>query len=175
MTQFALWAGLFAVVGSTIDDAAIYPLLAAVLSRGMVLELFKGHFLLSLCAAAAQLNLWLFMFNLFVPEYPLDGGRILADLLLMAGITAELAAKIVVGIASLIAVAMIGYGFAVKHVLIAVVGVYVLKKVWWLVVAIRPDTVEDHPLFCYEDPAASAEGVSQAFLPENVYTGARAV
>ena len=50
-----------------------------------------------------------------------------------------------------------------------------LKKVWWLVVAIRADTVEDHPLFCYEDKAATPEGVSQAFLPENVYSLAREV
>ena len=53
--------------------------------------------------------------------YPLDGGRIFADLLLMAGVAADLAAKIVAGVAMTIGTGIIIYGFATEHLLAALV------------------------------------------------------
>lgn len=43
-----------------------------------------------------QMNISLFAFNLLVPAYPLDGGRILANGLLAAGVEQYLAAKVTV-------------------------------------------------------------------------------
>jgi hypothetical protein len=45
------------------------------------------------------MNLGLFCFNLFVPAYPLDGGRLLADGLLLAGLPAAKAAWVTVSLA----------------------------------------------------------------------------
>ena len=56
MMQFAFWAGLFFVVGSTVDDRAMYPVLATAVSHGLGLQLYKGHFLLSIFAAAAKVG-----------------------------------------------------------------------------------------------------------------------
>jgi Zn-dependent protease len=38
---------------------------------------------LSLCKGAIQLQIALFCFNLFLPAFPLDGGRIFANMLLI--------------------------------------------------------------------------------------------
>ena len=54
--QFAFWAGSFFVVGSTVDEGVTYPVLAAAVSHGLALQLYDGHFFLSLCAAAAKVS-----------------------------------------------------------------------------------------------------------------------
>jgi len=43
------------------------------------------------------------------------------------------------------------------------VGAWMLWSTWPLVIAIREDRVQDHPLFSYDD----AEGASQALFPKN--------
>jgi hypothetical protein len=43
-----------------------------------------------------------------------------------------------------------------------------LWSTWSLVVAIRTDTVHEHPLFSYED----ADGANQALFPKNQYSAA---
>ena len=49
-------------------------------------------------------------FNLFLPAYPLDGGRILADMLLLAGLQPDLAAKITVAAAAVIGTGIVVWG-----------------------------------------------------------------
>ena len=49
-------------------------------------------------------------FNLFLPAYPLDGGRILADVLLLMGLQPDLAAKITVAAAAVIGTGIVVWG-----------------------------------------------------------------
>ena len=65
----------------------------------------------------AQLNLWLMAFNLCLPAYPLDGGRIFADLLLLCGVPVRTAAIITVALAVAIAAGLIAWGIVKVAVL----------------------------------------------------------
>jgi len=63
-----------------------------------------------LAAQALYLNIMLFCFNLFIPAYPLDGGRVYAAcLILYAKLKPEIAAKVTVLTAFLIAGGMVIY------------------------------------------------------------------
>lgn len=65
------------------------------------------------------------MFNLFVPAYPLDGGRILANLLLMAGASLRTAAIVTVAVALPLGAGLLVLGiyfFQMVTILVGIVG-----------------------------------------------------
>lgn len=57
-----------------------------------------------------QLNLGLLAFNLLLPAFPLDGGRIFADLLLMAGVAPRTAAQVTAVLATLLGLGVVALG-----------------------------------------------------------------
>ena len=61
-------------------------------------------------ACLLQLNLYLMAFNLLLPAYPLDGGRIFADAMVLCRVPVRVAAYITAGLAVAIAVALIAWG-----------------------------------------------------------------
>ena len=87
--------------------------------------------LLSLCQISSvplQLNLFLMAFNLLLPAYPLDGGRILADLLLLCHMSEALAAKVVMVLAVVGAIGIAVWGWLSASILtIAVSPVMLLR------------------------------------------------
>jgi Zn-dependent protease len=64
-----------------------------------------------------QLNIWLMAFNLLLPAYPLDGGRILVDLLLMCRVPVRPAAIVTVALAIIVAVLIMVWGFVKTAIL----------------------------------------------------------
>eukprot|EP00775_Hariotina_reticulata_P003588 gene3588-3854_t len=65
---------------------------------------------IAICVGAVVLNITVFAFNLLVPAYPLDGGRILVDSLLTCGVADTTACKITIAVAAPIAVGIIVLG-----------------------------------------------------------------
>lgn len=100
-----------------------------------------------------MLHISLFVFNLFLPCYPLDGGRILADSLLMARFGAEKAAKTVVAVSIPIAILLFIIGVLLftngnaMAVLTICVSLWLGSQIRTLWQMVHDETVERHPLF----------------------------
>lgn len=70
-----------------------------------------------------QLNIWLMAFNLLLPAYPLDGGRILVDLLLLCRVPVKPAAFVTVALAVCVAVLLLVWGFVRTAILTIAVSI----------------------------------------------------
>ena len=106
-----------------------------------------------------QVNIALFAFNL-LPAYPLDGGRVLADALLLGGVGREPAARItaVAAFALGMAVALLG-AWQLNWVTIAV-ALWMLRSTWQLWQVIQAGAVASHPLFSFDGAAGASAGGS---------------
>eukprot|EP00884_Botryococcus_braunii_P021231 jgi/Botrbrau1/7792/Bobra.0159s0220.1 len=117
---------------------------------------------IALCAGACQLNIGLFFFNVLLPAYPLDGGRIFADLLLICGVDPVVAAKITVSVAFIVTILIILYGLYRQMLLTVAVGLFMLFPTFTLLGAIRAGTVRLHPMFNFAGPGPTAP---PSFIP----------
>ncbi|EIE24679.1 hypothetical protein COCSUDRAFT_65471 [Coccomyxa subellipsoidea C-169] len=126
----------------------------------------RQHFWLALCAGASQLNLYIMAFNLLLPAYPLDGGRIFADLLLLCGVNARTTAIITVVLAVAIAGALIAWGIVEVAILTIAVGIWMLYTSAELGLAIKNGTVTQHPMFCYDNLSGSGPPRQPTSAPE---------
>lgn len=70
----------------------------------------EDNFWTVLCWEFLMMNILLFVFNLFVPAYPLDGGRALIDSLLLMGVAQDRAAIITVRVSCFLIVVLVIVG-----------------------------------------------------------------
>jgi hypothetical protein len=90
-----------------------------------------------LCSNALKMQLSLLVFNLLSPAYPLDGGRIVVDLMSMRGVALERAARITAALSFATGSGICIYALAVASWFTLPVGVWVVMQAWELAQKVR--------------------------------------
>jgi len=117
-------------------------------------QTWLGYLLYSFLAQAVQLNVMLFMFNVFFPMYPMDGAKlIVCSLQLFCGVSARCAAKVLVGTSVPLAVLFIGYslkglgGGGLQPGITAYMGFMCLSESYNIYTLMKEERLYTHPLF----------------------------
>jgi hypothetical protein len=154
--QAVIWLGVYA--GLQKGDLSK-------ISRTIDLDALKfggAHAFASILAVQAIImNACLFIFNLGIPAYPLDGGRCFAVFLVMLGFSPKVSAVLTSIAAILIGLTMVYYGtylYVVEKsgsgVFIALVAMFICYSSLELCKVASSGRITDHPLFdreCYRD------------------------
>ena len=100
------------------------------------------------------MQLSLLVFNLLSPAYPLDGGRIMVDLMSMRGLALDSAARAAAFLSFLTGMGICVYALAVGAFLTLPVGIWVLAQAWELVQKVRRGEAHTHPMFTHYSSGA---------------------
>jgi hypothetical protein len=175
----ALWFSV--VVAVNLGDITQFA------SRLYVDRLDDGNvwvFISMLASQAVMLNAFLFIFNLLIPAYPMDGGRCMAALLILRGVEVTKAALITSVVAMAIALLMVGWAVLEflffdngNSLLLALIGLYILSTSYGLYGRATTDNLSNDPLFgraCYQQgiPNNNNSGLSPS---DNISTGVPSV
>lgn len=95
---------------------------------------------------AARLNLYLGLFNLLIPAYPLDGGRVLFAFLTVR-IGRQRAAAVCAYLAMPIGILLAAWGFAKKEFTLGFIGIWVFIQAWQLHQLVKSGNLDAHPGF----------------------------
>uniref|UniRef100_A0A7S0JFH9 Peptidase M50 domain-containing protein n=1 Tax=Calcidiscus leptoporus TaxID=127549 RepID=A0A7S0JFH9_9EUKA len=110
-------------------------------------------FVAELCWLALWMNVSLALFNMLLPCWPLDGGRIFVDMLLIRGYSVPVAAKAMVFTSVPLVVAISAYGiFALLHghfngTFTLFVGIWLGMQTYQLHLLVQQSSAHLHPLF----------------------------
>ncbi|KAL7542593.1 hypothetical protein ACHAXR_011930 [Thalassiosira sp. AJA248-18] len=134
---------------------------------------FRGFFS-TLFEQACLMNILLFWFNLFLPAYPLDGGRLMTSSMLLMGVALNKAALLTLFVSTLVSIALFAWsiaslvdGIGITGVLTIFVAIFVSAECYQLYSSIVGGKLREHPLFgrdCYifRDPRPSLFQMSSA-------------
>jgi Zn-dependent protease len=107
---------------------------------------FPEYFWDDLTVGLLKLQIVLFLLNLFVPAYPLDGGRILTNFLMMR-YGRDRAAIATTFFSIPIGIAITIWGFLQRDVMFAVLGFWVLYHAWQIRRLAAMGEIDAHPMF----------------------------
>lgn len=106
---------------------------------------------LNICNGAVLMNITIFAFNLLIPAYPLDGGRIFVDLLLICRVRPRSAAIAAVVVSMVLSVGIIVYGcIPPVNAMLVLIAVFIFLSALQLAQAVRMGTLRTHPMFAYK-------------------------
>ena len=119
----------------------------ALLWYGLSQAFSPGTFMYMLCVHALRLNISLMLFNLFIPCYPLDGGRIFAASLQLMKIRVDIAAKICAFVSLVCAVSIGVYGFLHDEIIAMFIGFWCAQESYNLYVHTKEERLQEHQIF----------------------------
>lgn len=161
--QMLTWLGVYAAVAN--GDFSNFGMSISL----RVLQDGGGGFMSVLSAQSFWLNLFLMIFNLFVPAYPLDGGRCLAATLILCGVSVRRTALATSVTGMLIAMGLAVWGlvsfFVLEHhsgMFTALIGLFIFHSSKELFDMTKTGRINEHPIFgrrCYseQEPASNAD------------------
>ena len=145
--QMIFWVAMFAAFGGNFSQFSMSYYLAELSDSA-------ASFFVVLSQTAFWTNLFILAFNLFVPAYPLDGGRCLAAYLIMRGYRMEKTALIVSVTAMVLSGGLLLFGmisFIYMHspngIYMALVSAYIFSSSMNLFNLQKEGRVREHPLF----------------------------
>jgi len=116
--------------------------------------------------------LCLFLFNLFIPAYPLDASRILVDFFALCKVEVNRAALITAGISIPIGLGLLCYGFwafakgAANYTMTIFLALFILYSTWGVLKAARSGNAARHPMFVHyyrtSEPVATSSSSSSS-------------
>eukprot|EP01061_Rhynchopus_euleeides_P014310 TRINITY_DN24833_c0_g1_i1.p1 TRINITY_DN24833_c0_g1~~TRINITY_DN24833_c0_g1_i1.p1 ORF type:complete len:312 (+),score=101.45 TRINITY_DN24833_c0_g1_i1:135-938(+) len=117
-------------------------------------ERYEDYFWTNFCVEVQFMQLFLFFFNLFVPAYPLDGGRLLV-ILLTNCCTPEQTATITIVVCIICCTGIAGYtlylvidsGCISCYVMNFVVTAWILYQTYNVYLYLKAGTITNHPFF----------------------------
>lgn len=154
-----------------LPQMAVWLIILAIIEGGDFSNLSRyvdqnASFGASLCSQAFYVNVVLFVFNLFVPAYPLDGGRCLGAGLVMCGLDVVKAAMFTGVIGMVVAAAFVIWGIidliqgAPGGLFVALTGAWIFMTSFQLFKLTQPGqngdpvaNLTNHPVFgqqCYQ-------------------------
>jgi len=128
----------------------VFWILMQLITLGKVTTSLTGiNFWHDVTAAAIGLNIALMLFNLLIPAFPLDGGRILVDVLMLCGLSPESSAGVSVGLSSVVAFFLITLGLlsGLSGLTMIAIGAWIGYQAYILLRHLRNKTINQHPLF----------------------------
>jgi Zn-dependent protease len=106
----------------------------------------RDYFWANLFLGLFKIQIVQLLFNLFVPAYPLDGGRILTNFLLMR-YGRDQAAKVTTFFSIPIGIAILIWGFQARDFLFGMLGIWILFEAWQIRKFVAAGQIDAHPMF----------------------------
>ena len=153
--QAAVWGILYAIARSSQSygwiwcaprETVVWPRCLAQRAESLLWPCARAC---RLCLGALKMQLSLLVFNLLSPAYPLDGGRILVDVLSLRGVALDSAARVAAFLSFLTGLGICIYALAAASFLTLPVGIWVLVQAWELVQKARKGEAHTHPMFAH--------------------------
>lgn len=117
------------------------------------------EFFSTLFEQACLINILLLWFNVFIPSYPLDGGRLMTTSMLLMGMALNRAALLTCFVSILVSTALLAWsiskfvdGVGITGILAILIAFFVLAECYRLYTSIVSGRLREHPLFgrdCY--------------------------
>lgn len=131
LPMLAGWVAIFAMTTGGTDIA----------------RLPSDNFIAALAHQGCWLNIFLFLFNVCVPAYPLDGCRMLMALLAMCSVPLVTTATIIICLSAVMSLGVITYGFWFIQFMPVFVGAFTLAETYKLYTLLKSGALEQHPGF----------------------------